>query len=152
MQIELCNIATKIGGVKFTVLNNVLAFRKVPRQIRRRYSVSKRLVKLTRFQDFPRSCLDIKIYLRYHLCWVINFNTLIACSSVQSQLKTASQWKDSIPYILTYSQFCKTSINCSRPNKAYSHKQQKQPFTWILSWILRVFLEHLFCIIYSNRI
>ena len=111
MQIELCNIATKIGGVKFTVLNDVLAFRKVPRQIRRRYSVSKRLVKLTRFQDFPRSCLDIKIYLRYHLCWVINFNTLIACSSVQSQLKTASQWKDSIPYILTYSQFCKTSRN-----------------------------------------
>ena len=107
MQIELCNIATKIGGVKFTVLNNVLAFRKVPRQIRRRYSVSKRLVKLTRFQDFPRSCLDIKIYLRYHLCWVINFNTLIGCLSMQNQLKAASQWKDSI---LTYSQFCKTSI------------------------------------------
>ena len=36
------------------------------------YSVSKRLVKLTRFQCFPCSCLDIKIYLRYHLhCAII---------------------------------------------------------------------------------
>ena len=44
----------------------------------------------------PRSCLDIKIYLRYDLCGFINFNTLIGCLSVQNQLKTASQWKNSI--------------------------------------------------------
>ena len=75
--------------------------------LRRRYSVSKRLVNWRGCSISPRSCLDIKIYLRYHLCWVINFNTLIGCSSVQNQLKAASQWKDSI---LTYSQFCKTSL------------------------------------------
>ena len=62
---------------------------------RRGYSVSKRLVKLTRFKISPYSCLNIKIYLRYHLCCDINFNTLVVCSSVQ----------------LTYSKFCKTSIN-----------------------------------------
>ena len=30
---------------------------------------------------------------------------------MQDQLKNASQWKDLVPQILTYSQSCKTSIN-----------------------------------------
>ena len=53
---------------------------------RRGYSVSKRLVKLCS-RISPRSCLGIKIYLRYHLCWVIYFNTLTGCSSVQNQVE-----------------------------------------------------------------
>ena len=56
----------------------------------------------------PYSCVGIRIYLRYHLCCVINFNTLVECPSVQDQLRTGSQWKGSI---LTNSQFCKTSKN-----------------------------------------
>ena len=36
---------------------------------------------------------------------------MVGRSSVQDQLKTASQWKGSIPQILTYSHFCKTSKN-----------------------------------------
>ena len=50
------------------------------------------VVKLTRFQSFPLQLMDIKIY-PYHLCCVINFNTLVGCSSLQDQLKTTSQWE-----------------------------------------------------------
>ena len=42
--------------------------------------------------------------------WMSRYSSVIICvasSSVQDHLKTTSQWKDSIPYILTYSQFCK---------------------------------------------
>ena len=58
---------------------------------RRGYSVSKRLVKLTRFQDFPsqlpgyQDLPPLSFVLSYYL------NTLFGCSSVQDQLKTASQ-------------------------------------------------------------
>ena len=63
------------------------------------------------FNVTPCSCLDIKMQHRYHLCCVINFNTLVGFSSVQDRLKTTSQWKSSTPYILTYYQFCKASTN-----------------------------------------
>ena len=61
---------------------------------RRGYSVSKRLVKLTRFQCFP---LQLSGNQGLPLCCVINFNTLVGYLSVQDQLKTAFQWKDSMP-------------------------------------------------------
>ena len=122
------------------------------RKYRRGYSVRKRLVKLLGSKVSPCSCLDIKMYLRYHLCCVINFNTLVWCSSVQDQLKTASQWKDSIPYILTYSQFCKTSINLQSVKQDLFSLIPKQPFTWVLPWILQDVLEHLFRITYDNHI
>ena len=38
----------------------------------------------------PYSCLDINIYLPYDLCCVINFNTLVGCSSIQYNLKNES--------------------------------------------------------------
>ena len=53
---------------------------------RRGYSVSKRLVKSTT-RACPCSCLDMKIYHRYYLRWVINFKMLAGCSSVQDKLK-----------------------------------------------------------------
>ena len=36
---------------------------------------------------------------------------MVGCWSIQDQLKTTSQWKGSIPQILAYSQFFKTSKN-----------------------------------------
>ena len=56
----------------------------------RGYSVSKKLVKLTRFQCF---LLQLSGNQGIPLRCVINFNTLVGYSSVQDQLKTASQWK-----------------------------------------------------------
>ena len=53
----------------------------------------------------PYNCLDIKIYLCFHLRCVINFDALVECLSVQDHLKTASQWKGSLTLILTCSQF-----------------------------------------------
>ena len=73
---------------------------------RRKCSFQKWLVKLS-FKRYPCSYLNIMIYLRYHLCCVINVSILDGCSSVQDQLKNPSQWKDWVPY----NQTCKTSIN-----------------------------------------
>ena len=41
--------------------------------------------------------------------WMLS--TFVGCLSVLDQLKTASQWEDSVSQILIYSQFCKISIN-----------------------------------------
>ena len=83
----LCNQ----GGLILTCTILAEVYLRITYAHRRGYSVSKRLVKLTRFKISPWSCLVIKIYLRYHLRWVINFNTLVGCLSVQDQLKTATQ-------------------------------------------------------------
>ena len=41
--------------------------------------------------------------------------------------------------------------NCSRLNKVYSHLYQQQPFTWILPWVLRDFLEQFFLYYINNQ-
>ena len=91
-----CKVVKCIFLVNYLFIDNVSIWLHNCLVLRRRYSVSKRLFNWRGCRISPRSYLDIKIYLRYHLCWVINFNTLIGCSSVQNQLKAASQWKDSI--------------------------------------------------------
>ena len=72
--------------------------------------------------------------------------------SVQDQLKTASHWKDSTPYILTCSQFCKTSINLQSAIQGLFSLIPEAAVHINFAVNFAGFLEHLFCITYDNQI
>ena len=91
----ILNVAASHLKTFFVIIKSFDMIKMIKLCCRCRYSVSKRLVKWTWFKVSPYCCLDMKIYFRCHLCWIINFYAFVGCSSVQ----------------LTYSYFCKTSIN-----------------------------------------
>ena len=88
--------------------------------------------------------------------WTSRYTFVIICITSSNligwlgvhQCKTPTQWKDSIPWILTYSQFWKTSINLQPAKQGLFSPILEAAVQMNFAVNLARFLEHLLCITY----